>query len=429
MKDYLEKIITAKQKRSQELRDAITKATTADEVRSLGNELTAVEDELRDAQAQLAAIEAAEANAEPANPEARGNNFDPMKTMGSFQQNTNPEARNEQSPYATMEYRKAFMNYVQTGVEIPSELRAGGDTGTTVVADIGAIIPETIMNEFIKEVSKVYGHIYAKVRKLDVKGGVKFPISKLKANFKWITETTVSEVQKAGDIKDFVTFEYNIGEIRVAQTLLSQIVSLQLFESEIVRIMVEAYVETMDKVIISGTGSGQPLGITKDPRVTNVVEFTEEEFADWTAWRKKLFANIPLSKRGQGEFLFSASTVESYLLTMKDKNDRPLFKEATDLTVGTTAGSFFGRACDLVEPDVIVDFATAAAGDVVGIFWVPKDYAINTNMQFGMKRYFDDDTNEWINKGLTIVDGKILDTSGCYLIKKAGAAAKTVAAK
>lgn len=275
------------------------------------------------------------------------------------------------------------------------------------------------MTEFIKEVSKVYGNIYAKVRKLNVKGGVKFPISKLKANFKWITETTVSEKQKAGDIKDFVVFEYNIGEIRVAETLLAQVVSLDVFESDITRIMVEAYVEAMDKMIIAGTGSGQPLGITKDERVTNVVEMTTADFGDWTAWRKKLFAQVPLSKRGRGEFLFPASTVEAYLLTMADGNNRPLFREATDLTMGNTAGSFFGRNVDLVEPDVIADFETASAGDVVGIFWVPGDYAINTNLQFGMKRWFDDDTNEWINKGLTIVDGKILDTAGCYLIKKA----------
>ena len=67
---------------------------------------------------------------------------------------------------------------------------------------------------------------------------------------------------------------------------------------------------------------------------------------------------------------------------------------------------------------MIKDFGTAANGEIVGIFWVPGDYAINTNLQFGMKRWFDDDTNEWINKGLTIVDGKILDPSGCYLIKK-----------
>ena len=319
-----------------------------------------------------------------------------------------------------MEYRKAFMQLVQRGTPIPRDVitRAGGDAGTTVTADIGAIVPETIMQEFIKDVSKVYGNIYAKVRKLNVQGGVKFPISKLKANFKWISEAEVSDKQKGGEIKDFVIFSYNIGEIRVAETLLAQVVSLPLFEAEITRIMVEAYIEAMDKAIISGNGEGQPLGITKDTRVTKVVEFTEEEFSDWTAWKKKLFAIVPLSKRGKGEFLFPSSTVESYLGTMKDKNDRPLFKDATDLSVGNVAGSFFGRETNLVEPDIIPDFGTAAAGDVIGIFWVPGDYAINTNLQFGVKRYFDDDTNEWINKGLTIVDGKILDPSGCYLLKK-----------
>ena len=66
------------------------------------------------------------------------------------------------------------------------------------------IIPTTIMNEFIKKVSKVYGQLYSKVRKLNIQGGVKFPISDLKANFKWITEKTVSDRQKAGDIKEYV---------------------------------------------------------------------------------------------------------------------------------------------------------------------------------------------------------------------------------
>lgn len=64
------------------------------------------------------------------------------------------------------------------------------------------------------------------------------------------------------------------------------------------------------------------------------------------------------------------------------------------------------------------DYDTASTGDIIGIFWTPNDYAINTQLQFGMKRYFDEDTNEWINKALTIVDGKILDVSGCYLLKK-----------
>lgn len=323
-----------------------------------------------------------------------------------------------------MEYRTAFKNYVQKGTPVPADLmkRAGGDPGPSVVADIGLIIPSTIMNEFIKDIQKIYGQIYSKVRKLNIPGGVKFPISDLKADFKWITETTVSPRQKAGDIKEYVEFSYNIGEVRISQTLLSSIVSLSLFESEITRILVEAYVKAMDKNIFYGTGNGQMLGIFNDPRVTNVVEFTEAEFADWTKWRKKLFAAIPLSMRGRGEFVFPASTVESYLLTMQDSNGRPLFKEATDLTItdSNTSGRFFGREVTLVEPDVISDFGTASAGDIIGAFWVPTDYGINTQLQFGVKRYFDDETNQWVNKGLTIVDGKMLNTKSCYILKKKG---------
>lgn len=406
---------------------------TVDELREVQSKLSDIRDDIAEVEEEIELLiedDNDDGNGDgddtrnliPIGAELRGGNI-----LGAYVQNTNIPATEQRNKtgFGSFEYRTAFKDLIQRGTPIPQDIltRAAGESSVMVSEDIGAIIPETVMSEFIKEASKIYGNIYAKVRKLNIKGGVKFPISKLKANFKWIAETSVSNKQKAGDIKDTVAFEYNIGEIRIATTLLAEIVSLDVFETEITKLLVEAYVEAMDKSIISGTGSGQPLGITKDPRVTknknNIVEMTAEEFSDWTAWRKKLFSKVPLSKRGQGEFLFPASTVESYLMTMKDENNRPLFKEATDLNMGNTSGSFFGRTTDLVEPDVVPDFDTAAVGDIVGIFWVPSDYAINTNLQFGVKNYFDDNTNERINKGITIVDGKILDVSGCYLIKKA----------
>ncbi len=407
MKDYLNNIIKRKAEELAELEQRNASTDNIEEMRAIAKKVPVVLSEKAEAEAKLRSLEQAEH-------EVRSETLNPRASYGQVAQ---VEARKE-NVFASLEYREAFKAYVQRGVAIPAELRAGGDAGVTVTADIGAIVPETILNEFIKDVSKIYGQVYSKVRKLNIKGGVKIPISQLSANFHWITETTVSEKQKAGDIKQFIEFSYNIGEIRVAQTLLSQIVSLDLFEAEIVRIMVEAFVKAMDNGILNGTGEGQLLGIFNDPRVTNVVTLTDAEFADWTAWRKKLFAKVPLSKRGQGEFLFTAATVESNLLTMKDDMNRPLFREATDLSVGNTAGSFFGRSVTLVEPDVIKDLELASAGDVVGVFWVPQDYAINTNMSFVMKRWFDEDKNEWINKGLVVVDGKIVDPSGCYLIKK-----------
>lgn len=438
-KKILEKRLARLQAKKTKLTERALASQDAAEVRSINEELTELNEEINETQEEIDAIEEEQRGGDPtSNPleggtEPQQRNAAPVNAQhvnggivrGVFGQQTGQQRSNE-DPYGTMEYRMAFKDYVQRGTPIPSNLiqRAGGDQGPTVAADLGMIIPTTIMNEFITKVSKVYGQLYSKVRKLNIQGGVKFPISDLKANFKWITETTVSDRQKAGDIKEYIEFSYNIGEIRVSQTLLSQVVTLSMFEEEIVRIMVEAYVEAMDKGIMSGTGAGQMLGILKDTRVTNntghTIEFTAAEFSDWEKWRKKLFSIIPLSKRGQGEFIFTAGTVEANLLTMKDANNRPIFKEATELNVGesATSGRFYGREVTLVEPDIVADFETASSGDVVGLYWIPNDYAINTNLVFGMKRYFDEEKNEWVNKGLTIVDGKMLDVSGCYIIKK-----------
>ena len=430
-KKVLEKRLARLQAKKTKLTERALASQDAAEVRSINEELSELNEEIAETQEEIDAIGEPDPKPEPnqqrSNPPVGAQQVNNKIPMASYSQNpAGTQQRENKDPYASMEYREAFKAYVQRGTPIPADLtqRAGGDAGPTVAADLGMIIPTTIMNEFIKKVSKVYGQLYSKVRKLNIPGGVKVPISDLKANFKWITETAASDRQKAGDIKEYVEFSYNIGEIRVSQTLLSQVVALQMFEDEIVRIMTEAYVEAMDKGIISGTGAGQMLGILKDTRVTeqtgHIIEFTAEQFGDWAQWRKRLFSMIPLSKRGKGEFIFTAGTVESNLLTMKDANNCPVFKEAAELNVGESAtdGRFYGREVTMVEPDIVADFDTASSGDVVGVYWIPDDYAINTNLAFGMKRYFDEDKNEWVNKGLTIVDGKILDPSGVYIIKK-----------
>lgn len=432
-KKVLEKRLARLQAKKTKLTERALASQDAAEVRSINEELGELNEEIAETQEEIDTIEEVTPDPEPdpnqqrSNPPVGAQQVNNGIPMASYSQNpAGTQQRENKDPYASMEYREAFKAYVQRGTPIPENLtqRAGGDAGPTVAADLGMIIPTTIMNEFIKKVSKVYGQLYSKVRKLNIQGGVKFPISDLKANFKWITETTPSGRQKAGDVKEYVEFSYNIGEIRVSQTLLSQVVALQMFEDEIVRIMTEAYVEAMDKGIIAGTGAGQMLGILKDTRVTeqtgHIIEFTAEQFGNWEQWRKRLFSVIPLSKRGKGEFIFTASTVESNLLTMKDANNRPIYKEAAELNVeeSATDGRFYGREVTMVEPDIVADFDTAGSGDVVGVYWIPDDYAINTNLAFGMKRYFDEDKNEWVNKGLTIVDGKILDPSGVYIIKK-----------
>ncbi len=427
MKDFLKNLIKTRNARLEQIRSAIEASTDVNEVRSLTAEAEGLKAEVTEAQAKLDEIEAQEASqAEPEQRSAVPTNaqFVNGGIVGAFGQNPiATQARENTDPFSTMEYRQAFMKYAQTGTQIPASLiqRDGMPANTDT---LGATIPTTVLNEFINEIRKVYGQLYVKCRHLNIKGAVKVPIARLQAEFKWISESTVSPRQDAGEIKDFVMFEYNMAEIRVSQTLLSQIVSLDLFEREIVRVMVIAYMQAMDMGIVRGTGNGQMLGILNDTRIPSdhVIEMTAAEINNWTAWRKKFFAKLPLGYR-QGEFIFSLATVDAYLETMADANNNPIFRQATGLEVNdgdsrNPNGRFFGRDITLVEPDVLPDFDTAEAGDIVGIFWQPQEYAINTNMQFGMRRWFDEDRNEWVNKMLTVVDGKILNPMGFYLIKK-----------
>ena len=318
----------------------------------------------------------------------------------------------------TEEYRSAFKDYVQKGIPIPAELRAG-DATTSV--DTGAAVPMTVMNEVINTIRKRYGNLYEKVRKMSMQGGVQVPVGALEANFKWINESTVSPRQKVGTL-DKITFNYHTLEIRVAQTFLQTIVTLTAFESEVTRIIAIAYLQAMDRAIVNGSGDGQPLGILNDARVTNEVEMTASDMSNWTKWRKNFFAKLPLGYRA-GEFIFPLSTVDSYLETMADSNNNPIFRQSTGLVVNDgdsidPNGTFFGRRISLVEPDILPDFDTAEAGDVIGIYWQPEEYAVNENFGFTMRRYFDEETNEFVSKALAIVDGKILNPTGYVLIKK-----------
>lgn len=423
-KKVLEKRLAKLNAKLAEIRTKVQNSTDAAEVRELTAKAEEITDDIDDITAELAAIEdeeqrAAQQQIEQRNAVPAGATL--VNPLQSASYNMNNSKREDEDVFASMEYRKAFKEYVQRGTAIPAQYEQRQSAANA--QSLGATIPTTVLNELTNEIRKVYGNLYSKVRKLNVRGGVKIPVGKLQATFKWISEKTTSPRQDGGTTET-VEFSYNVGEIRVAETLLASIVSLDLFEREVVKIMLEAFLQAMDIGIVKGTGDGQLLGILNDARVPagNVVSFTAAEINDWTKWRKKFFAKLPLGYRS-GDFIFPLSTVETYLETMADSNNNPVFRQATGLEMGdgdsaAPYGRFFGRTIDVVEPDVIGDFDDASNNDVVGIFWQPEAYAINSNMEFGMKRYFDEETNEWVNKMLVIVDGKLVNPAGVYLIKK-----------
>lgn len=419
-KKILEKRLARLEQKLNNLKARAKASEDANEVRGLSDQLEDIKEEIAETREELDAITAEEEERAKTTPEVEVP-ADAKLVNGTVRETfkaPETEKREDEDITSSMEYRSAFMKYIQKGVEMPSELRAGTPISTD---DTGAAIPMTIMNEVINTVRKRYGNLYSKVRKMNVPGGVEIPIGALQASFKWINESTVSPRQNVGKLGK-ISFSYHTAEIRVAQTFLSNILTLPAFEAEVARVIAVAYLEAMDYGIVNGSGDGSMLGILNDSRVTNNITMTAAAMSDWTKWRKNFFAQLPLGYRA-GEFIFSAATVDAYLETMADSNNNPIFRQATGLEVNdgdalNPNGRFFGRNVSLVEPDILPDFDSANSGDVIGIFWQPEEYVINENFGFTMMRYFDQETNVWVDKAITVVDGKVLNPNGIYLIKK-----------
>ena len=407
--------------REAEIEKSIEEAETDEEKAAVDEEIDKLEAEKKEAEDKIGELEKEVEDLE-----------NELASIEANQKETRKDGKIEMSERFTrdsMEYRTAFRDYIQTG-KLNKEILEFDKRNDAVStsSDLGVLLPETIVQEIIKGVGEVHGQLYDRVRKTNLKGGVKYPIGSFAATFNRITETTKSDRQDPGGVTGYVQFGYKIGEIRLARTLLQAVLSVPVFEQEFAKTIADAYVKAMDIEIMSGTeANNQCVGILTEAAAQNsripagnIIEFTAAEAADWTEWQKKLFAKIPLAMRAENpEFAMTAATYESVIKTLADNQKRPVYAETFNPVDGTERATFKGKEVIFVENDSLKDFDTATNGQFFGMYWVPqKAYAINSNMEFTVVDYFDHETNQWVKKALVINDGKVLDGAYIYLLKK-----------
>lgn len=421
MKAYLEKVVSDKETQLSDLAKRSDASESIEEVKSLGKQMDAVKAEIAEARAQLAKLD---------KPEAR---FDPMKAIGTVEMKS-AEKKDDDD----MEYRQAFKDFVQKGTWSDVLQKRSDDRITT--GDLGVLIPQTVIQEIISGVAKKYGQLFNRVRKTNIRGGVKYPIGNFTPTFHRLTEESTGAAPSARQNPysgtSYVQFGYNVGEIRVATSLLASIVSVPVFEGELAKSIVEAYVKAMDTEIVHGNPTNlqfngiltEAVSVSPASRIPagNTVTFTEAQAADWKYWQTALFAKIPLGMRAESpEFVMSVGTYESVIKTLADDNDRPVYYETFNPIDGTETATFKGREVVFVEEDIFKTFddISVAVGSTdspyFGMLWVPyKAYAINTNDEFSVKRYYDEEKNEWVDKAIVINDGNVLDGGYIILLKK-----------
>lgn len=125
MTKFLKNLIEKRKKEIEALKAKLETSKDAQEVRDLGKTLLALKEELQDAEKQLKEAEkddnqddAGSDSAGKTDDDATGQRsaFNPMqaRNLASFAMNPQGEQRTRNA-LDSMEYRKAFMQYVQTG--------------------------------------------------------------------------------------------------------------------------------------------------------------------------------------------------------------------------------------------------------------------------------------------------------------------------
>ena len=314
--------------------------------------------------------------------------------------------------FASMQYRKAFMDYVVRGIAIPTEYRADAVTTTT---DVGAVIPTTVLNQIVQQLEST-GMILALVTRTAYKGGVAIPVSSVKPVATWVAEGAGSEKQKKTATKDgMVTFAYHKLRCAVAVSLEVDNMAMPAFETLLINNIVEAMTKALEQAIISGSGNGQPKGIiTETPNTKQVVESAKLSYEDIC----KVEGALPQAYEAGAVWCMSKATFMGFV-GMTDQQGQPIARVNYGMA-GKPERVLLGRP--VVCCDYLNGFDAASAGDVVAFVFNFKDYVLNTNYAMGVKKYEDNNTDDQVTKGIMLADGKVVDKNSLVTLKKKASA-------
>lgn len=310
----------------------------------------------------------------------------------------------------SIEYRKAFMNYVLTGKPIPQEFtNADSNTKTT---DIGAVISPTVINRIIEKM-EASGMILPLVTKTAYPAGATVPTSSVKPTATWVAEGGSSDKQKKTtgqiDIKGYKL------RCAISMTLEASVMSLQIFETVFVNNVAEAMVKAQEKSFIDGSGSGQPKGVLKETVATGQnVDIAADADLDYQTLIDAEAA-LPLAYENGAVWNMTKKTFMKFV-GMVDTNGQPIARVNHGLS-GRPERTLLGRRVVLNEYMTSLG-ATIEADTVVAFLFDWSDYMFNTNYAMRVKSYEDDDTEDQITKAVMICDGKAIDVNSLVTVTK-----------
>ena len=317
------------------------------------------------------------------------------------------EQRSEsEDKYATVEYRKAFMNSVVRGTPIPVEYRLDANS---VTSEIGTVIPTTIIEKIVEKMEAV-GMILPLVTRTGFKGGVAIPTSAAKPVATWTTQGSGSDKQKKQTSS--ITFAYWKLRCAVSVSFETDVVALAVFEQTIIKNITEAMTKALEQAIISGGGSDCPKGILIETPATG------QNIVGTPTYAKLLEMEgaLPVEYEGNAKWCMTKKTFTEFLKETDD-GGQPIARVNYGLA-GRPERVLLGRPVVLCNYlDSYVSNLTSAA--IWAFLFDFGDYVLNTNYNMTLKKYEDNDTDDQITKAILLADGKVIDKNSLVTIEMA----------
>lgn len=403
----LEQLLQQTKEKRAALYESIKTAATMEEMDKIELDIRKADIEIKNLEEQISTRGLSDEGNDPAARDNGGENLEKrgLNPLGTYGRGVDSISQGEEEDmYGSLEYRQAFRNYIVSGTPIPEKFRREERSAElTIVSDVAAVIPTTIMNKVIEDLT-VEGKIINKITQTQYQGGVAIPISEVMPEATWLSdENTQSDEQKA-KIQAKLTFGYHVLEAKVAVGLLTATVSLPVFEQTIVKQIKKAMIRAIEKAIVNGSGSGQPLGILKVQGIPakNIVTFNADEVDTVKGWARAEAAVDEAYDNENLVYLMSKQTWEMHLNSMVDTTGQKIGLGKID-----EKGRKILNGREVITTDQFLSYENTDANGIFGCLVNLEQYLLNSNLAMYYKKYFNEDTNKWIHKCLMIADGKM----------------------
>ena len=307
--------------------------------------------------------------------------------------------------FSSMEYRKAFMNYVVTRSAIPDSFRAAFNNVTTATGDVSPVIPTTVLNRIVEKMENI-GTVLNLVTRTNYKGGLTIPTSTVKPTATWVNEGAGVTVQKSG-VNGTITFTYHKLKVAVSMTLEVSVMSLSAFETKFVNDVSYAMVKALEQAIISGSGTDRPKGILAETpasgQAISIASGTALDYAVLIAME----AALPSAYENGAVYAMTKKTFMA-MYGITDDNGQPIARINYGIS-GKPERSILGREVVILDDYISNYTKTVTADTTVAFIFNFADYILNTNYEITAKVYEDNDTDDLIRKAVMITDGKVVD--------------------